>query len=174
MHWRVCIGVSSPPPHLKTPSALFFANPLSLSEICKLSKCLPFLGNSPLYIGFLWSPCKNQIFQWTPIILKFFILNPIPSFKSIAKFLVKISLFKILVLTEKNIFVYKLFCHWIFQILVYLLCKNCNTSEKVYPFFSVTPSINWDPFKLLYLKRLNPTAESGGCTLCNCLFVWPW
>ena len=28
-------------------------------------------------------PSKNQIFQWTPLILKFFILNPIPSFKSI-------------------------------------------------------------------------------------------
>ena len=27
-------------------------------------------------------PLKNRIFQWTPMILKFVILNPIPSFKS--------------------------------------------------------------------------------------------
>ena len=34
-------------------------------------------GNSLLYIGFSWnSQPKNGIFQWTPIIFKFFILNP--------------------------------------------------------------------------------------------------
>ena len=33
-------------------------------------------------------------------------------------------------MTEKCIFVYKLFCHYIFQILVYFLCKNCNSPLK--------------------------------------------
>ena len=54
------------------------------------------------------NPHKNRIFQWTPIMLKFFILNLIPSFK-VTKFLIKISQFKFLVVTEKNIFADKPF-----------------------------------------------------------------
>ena len=46
----------------------------------------------------------------------------------ITKFLVKISQCIFLVMTEKNIFVYKLF-----QILVYFLCKNCKTHHPPYP-----------------------------------------
>ena len=43
----------------------------------------PHFQAIPLYIlVFCELPHKNQIFQWTPIILKFFILNLIPSFKS--------------------------------------------------------------------------------------------
>ena len=50
---------------------------------------------------------KNQIFQWTPIIFWFFILNSISSFNLLktTKFLVNISQFKFLVkLWQKNIF----------------------------------------------------------------------
>ena len=42
-------------------------------------------------------------------------------------------------MTEKKVFVHKLFCHQIFQISVYL-CKNCNpTLENVAHFFPATP-----------------------------------
>ena len=51
-------------------------------------------------------PIKIGFFSEPPI--KFFILNPSHLLK-VTKFLVKISQFKFLVMTEKNIFVYKLF-----------------------------------------------------------------
>ena len=41
-----------------------------------------FLGNSPLYIVFLWAPPKNSMFQLTPKIWKFFMLKPILSFEN--------------------------------------------------------------------------------------------
>ena len=51
-------------------------------------------------------------------------------------------------MTEKNIFVYKLFCRYIFQILVYLLLKNCKPPEKKSPSsFQAAPTKNWDPAK---------------------------
>ena len=56
-------------------------------KICKLSKPF-FLGILPLIYWFFMHlpppplPLKNRIFQWTPILLKFFIFNPVPSFKS--------------------------------------------------------------------------------------------
>ena len=71
----VCIGVSSPP---SKTTPLFFTKPPLKSAIC-LSP--PILGNSPLYIGFSWAVLKNRIFQGIPIILRFFIPGPIPSFK---------------------------------------------------------------------------------------------
>ena len=57
------------------------------------------------------------------------------------KFLVKISLFKFLVMTEKNVFVYKCKCHEIFQIFVYFLCKNWNPLKKKSPPLSQQPSL---------------------------------
>ena len=60
------------------------------------------------YVVFLVTPPqkkKNQIFHWNPVILKFFIL-PTPShLLKVANFLVKISQFKFLVMTEKSNFV---------------------------------------------------------------------
>ena len=62
------------------------------------------------------------------------------------KFLVKISLFKFLVMTEKNVFIYKCKCHEIFQIFVYFLCKNWNPlKKKITRSFPATLSKNWDP-----------------------------
>ena len=56
-------------------------------------------------------PLKNWVFQGTPILLKFFIFNPIPEthILKVTKFLVKTFQFQFLVMTEKNVFVYKLF-----------------------------------------------------------------
>ena len=45
---------------------------------CKLSKP-PFLANPSLYTVFHESSIKIRIFQWTPIILKVFILHPLLS-----------------------------------------------------------------------------------------------
>ena len=63
-----------------------------------------FLSNPPPPLYRFWvnsPPPKSQIFQWTCKILKFFI--------KVTKFLVKISHFEFSVMTEKNMFVYKLF-----------------------------------------------------------------
>ena len=92
----VCIGVSLPP----TPTFSCQAP----SKIWKLS--IPnFFRQSPLYIGFSWTPLpphptpphptrKTQIFQWTPKVLKFFILHPILSFLKVTEFSVKLSQFQ--------------------------------------------------------------------------------
>ena len=72
---------ATPPPPSFLPSPL-----LSLQTV---QAPLPpntqtLFKQSVLYIAFSWilpSPL-NRNFQWTPVTLKFFILNPIPSFKS--------------------------------------------------------------------------------------------
>ena len=90
-------------PPLKNTTHLF----PSPSHICKLSK--PSLSGNLLNIDFLWTP---------PLIVRYFSGCPkYQSFSSstpsyllkVTKFLVKISQFEFLVMTEKNIFVYKLF-----------------------------------------------------------------
>ena len=75
--------------------------------------------------------------QWTPIILRFFILNPILSFKKVTKFLFTICHFKFLVMTEKNIFVSKIFLSLNISDFSYFLCKNCNLPLP--PLKKVTP-----------------------------------
>ena len=70
-------------------------------------------------------PPKSQLFQWTPKILKF--LSLIPSYYSkVTKFLGKISQFEFLAMTEKNIFVYKLFLSLNISDFDLFLCENCN------------------------------------------------
>ena len=63
-------------------------------------------------------------------------------------------------MTEKNIIAYKLFCHKIFQILIYFFGENCNPPEKSHPPLSQqTPSKSWGPIKPPFWKfgwRLNP------------------
>ena len=72
----VCIGVSTPP-HYKNTSPSFAKSPLKSANYPSPS----LLGDSPSRLP-LPHQKKNRISQWTPIILKFFIINPIPSFKS--------------------------------------------------------------------------------------------
>ena len=88
----MCIGVSTPPQKYHT---LFLTKPpLNLQTLQA-----PFFRHPPpppLYIGFLWTPSENLIFQWTPKILKSFILNSILNpfnLLKVTKFLVKISQF---------------------------------------------------------------------------------
>ena len=118
----------------KTPPLSFSLSPLLNLQTVKVPLFRQFL---PIY-RFLLNPPKNQIFQWTPIILEFFILNPISSFK----FLVDISQFKFLIVTEKNIFV-NFFCHKIFQI----FCLFFYVKIATLPLKRANPSKNWDPAK---------------------------
>ena len=67
-HYIVCIGVSAPT--LKNTTPLFFAKP----PVKSANYPSPlFLIIPPIY-WFSWSPPhpKNLIFQWTPIILKYY------------------------------------------------------------------------------------------------------
>ena len=64
---------------------------------------IKILGNPPRYWFFMTPPPKRQIFQWTPKILKFFILL------KVNKLLLKMSQFEFLVMIEKKIFTYKVF-----------------------------------------------------------------
>ena len=105
-----------PPPH-----------PLNLQT----DQAPPFLGNSPLYIGFL---CVNRPtpdkpgFLVNPHYIKFFHPQPLNSshLSKVTKFLVKISQFKYLVMTEKNAFPYKLFLSLNISDFSYFSCKNCR------------------------------------------------
>ena len=64
------------------------------------------------------------------------------------KFLVKISQFEFLVITGKNIFVYKLFLSLNISDFSLFFCKNCNPLKKITPSFPATPpSQSWGPVK---------------------------
>ena len=97
----MCIGVSIPPQ--KQPPSFLPSPPLKLANCPR-----PLFRQSPLYIGFSWilPHSKIRIFQLTPKILTFFILNTI---LKVTKFLGKISQFEFLVMTGKNVFSYKPF-----------------------------------------------------------------
>ena len=107
----VCIGVSASPQKHYTP--------LSCQAPPKPANCWsPLLRQFPLPIGSSWTAPqpKNRIFQWTPII-----------------FLVKIFQYKFLVMTEKNIFVYKLFLS------LNISDTNLFFMWKLHPSFPSTP-----------------------------------
>ena len=98
----VCIGVSTPS---KIPPPLSCQAPLLKSVNCP---SLPFLSNPPsvlvfcepfLKVGFFSEPQKYQSFSSLTLsyVLK------------VTKFLVRISQFEFLVMTEKNIFGYNFF-----------------------------------------------------------------
>ena len=116
MHW----GINPPQKH-KTP--LSCHPTLNLQSIqAPFFRQLPslywFFHNSPpVKIGFF---SERQSFSFLTL------SDPL----KVSKFLVKISQFELLVMTEKNIFVYNFLCGYIFQILVYFLCKNCNPSPS--------------------------------------------
>ena len=109
-----------------TPS--FLTDPLP-PLIWKLSNTPP--PHRPRLVRVPYLPLKNQIFQRTPIIkLK------------VTKFLVKLSQFKFLVNTDKNIFVYKHF--YLYNIFVYFF---------VFKYFR---------FQFIFYAKTGPPAERGG------------
>ena len=84
-------------------------------------------------------------------------------------------------MTEKNIIAYKLFCHKIFQILVYFFGENCNPPplKKVTPLFPSKPPLKVEVLSSspLFLKiwlevqRL-PQTERGGANYDFLQAIW--
>ena len=83
---------------------------------------------TPLKVGFSVNP-HNFFSSATPSYLL-----------KVTKFLVKVSQFKFLAMSERNIFVYKLFCHEIFQILIYFLFENLSDLSDFMGWISFLPS----------------------------------
>ena len=80
--WAHCMHRDiNPLKNITPPLSCQAPPPLNLQTV----KAAPFLGNPPLYWFFVNPsppPPKSRIFQWNQIILRFFILNCILSFKS--------------------------------------------------------------------------------------------
>ena len=130
----MCIGVSTPPPS-KTPS------PLSCQAPLKSSKCPspPFPQFLPLHRFFCESPLKIEFFSEPQKYSSFSFLTPSYLLK-ITKFLVKVSQFEFFGMTEKNVFVYKLFLSLnISDFSLSLMKKLYLPLEKVIPFFPTNP-----------------------------------
>ena len=136
----MCIWV---PPLQKHPDPSFFANfPFNTEN--RPSPPPPIFRQSLLYIVFYPSKFNFSVNLHkmkkceTKTLIKIFViclimdhsLSTTVSAKSMlpSRRLVQ---FKFLVMIAKNIFVYIFFYHEIFQILVYFLCKNCNSPEKI-------------------------------------------
>ena len=153
------------------PPPLFLAKPLSNLQTVQA----PFFRQSPHSISiFCERPPKSQVFQWEPKLLKFFILNPILSFK-ITKLLVKFSQFEFLVMTEKHIFAYKLFFSLNISDFSLSFCKKCILLKKVTPLFSSNPPLKVEvlpsplPPPCLFKNLVGgstPCTAERGCTLC--------
>ena len=83
------------------------------------------------------------------------------------------SQFEFLVMTEKNIFAYKLFLTLNISDFDLFLCENCNPLKKSHPLFPSNPLLKVEvlsslPFLKIWLEvqTPHPPAERGrGCTL---------
>ena len=138
----MCIGVSTSP---QKHQPLFLAkppppHPPPLNRQIVQAPPPHFLGNRGdfLYWLFMNLPPKVGFFSEPPKYWSFSSLIPSYLLK-VTEFLVKISQFKFLAMTEKNNFAYKLSCHYIFQILIYFVCKNCTPPEKITTLFPSNP-----------------------------------
>ena len=154
------------PPSFRNTTPSFSSSPPPLKSANWPSPTPRFFRRfPPIYCFFVNTPPpKNRVFQWTLIIFKFFILTPSHLLK-VTKFLVKISQFKFLLMTEKNIFVGKLFLS--LNISDFSLCKNCTSTEKIHPLLSQeSPSKNWDAVKPSPLLKIwsdaQPPSRKGG------------
>ena len=99
------------------------------------------------------NPPRKLDFLVYPI-LKFFIFSTIYLLK-ITKFFVKIPHFEFLVVTEKNIFVYKPFLTLNFQILIYFLCENCSPPPgKSNPLFPSNPTLKTEVLLSLHFWKI--------------------
>ena len=112
-------------------------------------------------------------FQWTPKISKFFILKTPTYLLKVTKFLVKISHFEFLVMTEKNIFVHKLF--FSLNILDFSLSffkNNCNlpSLKKATPFLLASPLSKLRSCQAPLFENLvggSTPPSRRGCALCD-------
>ena len=133
-------GIHSHPILKNTTPSFLPSLPLNLQTVQ-----VPLFRQSSLYMFFVNPTLKVGFFNEHPKYFKFFVLNPSYLLK-VTKFLVKISKFEFLVMTEKNIFVYKLLSLNISGFTLFL-CKNYNPPP---------PPLFW---KLG--RRFNPPAERG-------------
>ena len=101
--------------------------------------------------------------------LKSFILNTILSFK-VTRFLGQISQFEFLVMTEKNIFAYKLFFSLNISDFNLFLCENCIPLKKS-PSLSQQPPLKVEvlssppPFLKIWLEAQTPCRKGGVPTM---------
>ena len=133
----MCIGVSPPPPSKTPPPHSCQAHPL--------------FKQPSLYIGFSWNIPKSRIFQWTP---SFSSLTPSYLLK-VTKFLVEISQFEFLVMTEKNIFAHKLILPLNIQILIFWFIFLWKLQPTCPPMKS-PPSFPANPFYKLRFCQAPP------------------
>ena len=156
----VCIGVSIP---LKNTASLF----LAISNLQTVQAPV-FRQSPPLYWFFVNLPLKLGFFSEPPKCYSFASLTP-SYLLEVTKFLVKISQFEFLVMTEQNIFLYKLFFlikYFRFQFIFYV--NIAPPLKKSPPFFPATPSkvevlSSPPPFLQFWLEvQPCPPAERGG------------
>ena len=95
-------------------------------------------------------PSKRQVFQWTPKILKFFILL------KVNKLLLKMSQFEFLVMIEKKIFTYKVFLSLNILDFNLFFMWQLQTPWKKSPhlFSQEPPSESWGPVKAPLFENL--------------------
>ena len=162
----MCIGVSTPPPPQKH-HPFFSAKPPPLN--------LQAVQFPPVYL-FVVTPPKNRIFQWNTIVLSFSALDP-SYFLKVTKFLVKISQFKFVVITEKHS-VYNLFMVLNISDVSLFLCKTaCNLSFKNSPPLKLR-SCQGPPFwkfgwRLYQVKLSYPIVMVGQAeTMYNHVKIW--
>ena len=127
----VCIGVSTP---LKNTTSLFLAKP---PLNCQTVQVPPFEAIPPLYWFSVTPSLKSDLSVNPQNIKPFKYIKPSYLLK-VTKFLGKISQFKFLVITKKNIFTSKLFLSLNISDFN-LLCDNCTPLKKVTPSFPATP-----------------------------------
>ena len=116
--------------HLKGPADIALADYFS------------YFGKNEKFYKFLVHEIKKLV-NHEPLIPTLYYENfsslTLSHLLKVTKFLVKVSQIKVLVMTEKNIFVYKLFLSLNISNFSYVLCKNCNPPEKDHPLFPSNP-----------------------------------
>ena len=135
IHWDIINPLS------KTTHPLFLANPPLKSANCPS----PLFMSSPLYSCFFVNPpLKVRFFGEPPKYQSFSSLTPSYLLK-VTKFLVTISKFEFLVMTEENIFAHKFFLPWNISHFNSFSCENCNPPpmKKVTSSSPATPSKSW-------------------------------
>ena len=161
MHWGI-----NPTPPSKTPPLLFRQAPSLKFASCSISPCIFVFRDSP----------KNRIFQWNTIVLSFSALDP-SYFLKVTKFLVKISQFKFVVITEKHS-AYNLFMVLNISDVSLFLCKTaCNLPFKNSPPLKLR-SCQGPPFwkfgwRLYQVKLSYPIVMVGRAeTMYNHVKIW--
>ena len=119
-------SISPPPLSYKVPS-------LNLQTVQS-----PFLSNPPSILVFHEPSLKVGFFREPQKYESFSSLTPSYLLK-VTKFLVEISQFEFLVMTEKNIFAHKLFMPLNIQILIYFYVTIASPLNKVTPSFPANP-----------------------------------